>query len=312
MMVCMNESNEPGVNSQPSVQPGPSPLSPAADTVTRGLTPPPRPLTVPARQPGVVPADGSSESQPQTPTPAPVSPTEPDNQTPSEPPATVLAQPAAAAAQEPLQPPADVVQKATFDDHKRSLLNNARGFMSFVAFVATVVIAALLINQFIFQSYYVDGTSMTPTLQNNDRLIIDKTGKTLAAVQNKPYIPARGSIVILDSTILDQYGHDEQLIKRVIGLPDETVHIENGVVTIKNSQRPDGFNADQELGLRLAPTYSQSTLDITVPEGDVFVMGDNRSPNGSFDSRAFGPVPSNKIQGRLAMRIFPFDHIKTF
>jgi signal peptidase I len=206
----------------------------------------------------------------------------------------------------------EIMRTATINDRKRSIINGLRGLISFMVFVATVVVAAMLINQFIFQSYYVDGTSMTPTLQNNDRLIIDKTGKTIAGIQGKQYVPPRGSIVILDSSIVDQSGHDEQLVKRVIGLPGETLIIQDGIVTIKNTQNPAGFDVDQSLGLKLAPTYSQTTLEITIPQNSVFVMGDNRVLNGSFDSRAFGPVSLDKIQGRLALRVFPFDHVRAF
>lgn len=186
------------------------------------------------------------------------------------------------------------------------------GFFSFVLFVGGIVVAAILINQFIFQAYYVDGTSMTPTLRNNDRLIIDKLDKTLSAIQSKPYIPDRGQIVVLDSSILDQNGNNEQLIKRVIGLPGDTVSIKSGVVTIKDSRHPEGFNADTALGLKLAPTYSASPIELTVPHDKIFVMGDNRAPNGSFDSRSFGPIDGSKIQGRLIMRIYPFDSGRLF
>jgi len=210
------------------------------------------------------------------------------------------------------EPSPELMRTAAKNDRKRSIVNSIRGFVSFAIFVATVVIAALLINQFIFQSYYVDGTSMTPTLQNNDRLIIDKTGKTIAGIEGKAYVPNRGDIVILDSSIMDQYGHDEQLIKRVIGLPGETIDIQDGIVTIKNAAHPDGFNANQELGLHLASTYSDGPLEVKIPAGCVFVMGDNRVQNGSFDSRSFGAVPTTKIQGRLALRIFPFNQVRTF
>ncbi|HWZ65347.1 MAG TPA: signal peptidase I [Patescibacteria group bacterium] len=186
------------------------------------------------------------------------------------------------------------------------------GPASLALFIGGVFGAAMLINQFIFQAYYVDGTSMTPTLHNNDRLIIDKFSKTLAAVQSKPYIPERGQIVVLDSSLLDQNGNNEQLIKRVVGLPGDIIDIKDGVVTIKNSGHPDGFNLDSSLGLKLAPTYSIASTEITVPKDEVFVMGDNRAPNGSFDSRSFGPIDSKKIQGRLLARIYPFSDGRLF
>lgn len=154
---------------------------------------------------------------------------------------------------------------------------------------------------------------MTPTLQNNDRLIISKVERTLAAIQGKPYIPERGQVVVLDSSIIGLNGQKEQLIKRVIGLPGDHIHIENGTVTITNSQYPKGFDVNKQLGLTyLQDTYTDSPIDLTVPPGQVFVMGDNRGQNGSYDSRAFGPIDGDKIQGRLWARILPLDKAQIF
>lgn len=206
-----------------------------------------------------------------------------------------------------------LLQKAGASDSPlRSFLHNARGFIALGAFLITIALAAFMINEFVFQSYYVDGTSMTPTLQNNDRLIIDKTGRTWAHLQGKGYLPQRGDIIVLDSSLEDEFGKGEQLIKRVIGLPGDTVIIQNGVVMIRNEENPEGFNPDEALGLDLEATYTNGDLVKEVPEDTVFVMGDNRGPNGSFDSRAFGPVELANIEGKLAVRIFPFNNIKTF
>jgi signal peptidase I len=189
-----------------------------------------------------------------------------------------------------------------------------KAFLSVLAFIGGVIIAAAIINQFVFQSYYVDGTSMVPTLHNNDRLIIDKVERTFAHAGGKKYIPQRGQIVVLDSSLVDQSGHNEQLIKRVIGLPGETININmDGVITIRNKEHPEGFNPNETLGLtNLAPAAVDSVINLTIPDNQVFVMGDNRAPGGSFDSRAFGPVDSDKIQGRLLARIFPLDQTKLY
>lgn len=190
---------------------------------------------------------------------------------------------------------------------------SSRAFLSIVLFIVGIIIAATLINQFVFQSYYVDGTSMTPTLQNNDRLIIDKVERTTAQIEGRHYIPKRGQIVVLDSSLVDQYGHNEQLIKRVIGLPGENLVIgSSGNVIIKNKDHPDGFNVNDSLGLKLDPTYTDSPINIVIPANQVFVMGDNRGPGGSFDSRAFGPIDADKIQGRLLARIFPLTKTGLF
>lgn len=153
---------------------------------------------------------------------------------------------------------------------------------------------------------------MVPTLQNNDRLIIEKVGKTVSEVQGKQYIPERGDIVVLDSSIITANGSTEQLIKRVIGLPGDKIHIEDGVVTVSNAKEPNGFNVDERLGLKLEQTYSNGPLDFAVPEGKVFVMGDNRTQNGSHDSRAFGPISPKDLEGKLWARILPVDKAQLF
>lgn len=190
--------------------------------------------------------------------------------------------------------------------------NRVKGILSLIGFIAGVLIAAFLINQFIFQSYFVDGTSMTPTLQNNDRLIIEKVSRSFSLVTGRAYIPARGQIVVLDSSLLGTNGQEQQLIKRVIGLPGETVIIKDGVVTIKNAQNPNGFNVDNALGLELEETYSKDPIEVTIPEDQVYVLGDNRGQNGSHDSRLFGPVESKKLEGRLWARVLPLTQAQVF
>lgn len=153
---------------------------------------------------------------------------------------------------------------------------------------------------------------MTPTLQNDDRLIIDKVERTWSNLQGKPYIPERGQVVVLDSSIVGFNGREEQLIKRVIGVPGDTVIIRDGTVTVKNKLNPDGFDANRQLGLNLSDTFVDSPQEWTIEEGKVFVMGDNRGENGSYDSRAFGPVESHKIVGRLWARILPFEKAQVY
>lgn len=154
---------------------------------------------------------------------------------------------------------------------------------------------------------------MTPTLQNNDRLIISKVERTLSAVQGKPYIPDRGQIVVLDSSIIGLNGQKEQLIKRVIGLPGDKIHIQDGVVTLTDGQYPNGVDITKQLGLtNLHATYSDAIIDLTVPKNQVYVMGDNREQGGSYDSRSFGPIDGDKIQGRLWARILPLDKAQLF
>jgi signal peptidase I len=302
----------------PTVQSMPAPTAPPPSSAMPPSSPPPIPQSVPPQL---------ASEQPKIP-PMPVTPIE------FTPEPTLINPPAPAAAQAPPATSAtyqsatphtsnDLIERIdetpqqnsrdieTLIEHNHRL-HRLKSFASFLVFCAGVIIAAFLINQYIFQSYYVDGTSMTPTLQNDDRLIIDKVEHTIANLQGKSYIPQRGQVVVLDSSIVGFNGRQEQLIKRVIGLPGDTIIIKDGVVIVKNKQNPDGFDVTRQLGLNLQPTFVESPQEWTIDENHVFVMGDNRVENGSYDSRAFGPIEANKIVGRLWARILPFDKAQVF
>lgn len=197
---------------------------------------------------------------------------------------------------------------------KASSWHTVKPAVSVATFIIGVIIAATAINAFIFQSYYVEGTSMTPTLHDNDRLIIDKTGHSVANLQGKAYVPERGDIVVLNSNLPDpsRTGTTEQLIKRVVGLPGERVVVENGIINIFNNEKPEGFNLDKNLHLALQPTFTTNRIDARLGEDELFVAGDNRGPGGSLDSRTFGPVDASSIEGRLWARIFPLPDATLF
>ncbi|MBC7746896.1 signal peptidase I [Pedobacter sp.] len=182
--------------------------------------------------------------------------------------------------------------------------------MTGLAIVGSVVIAIVL-NLFVFQSYYVDGESMSPTLHTDNRLIVSKIERTLARLNSTPYIPQRGQIVVLDGSVSpNTVTQAPELIKRVIGIPGDTLTIDNSVVTIKNNAQAT-FNVDKALELHVDPTYSEG-LTVEIPEGKVFVLGDNRTQGGSLDSRVFGLVDTSLIDGRLWARIMPFGERRVF
>jgi signal peptidase I len=101
----------------------------------------------------------------------------------------------------------------------------------------------------------------------------------------------------------------------VIGLPGDKVVIKNGKVTVYNSANPNGFNPDANHSIEGNYTlagFSGDSLDVVVPEGNIFVLGDNRTPNGSSDSREWGMLPSEDIVGNVVLRLYPFNSIQTF
>lgn len=190
---------------------------------------------------------------------------------------------------------------------KRRRRDNLKSILSTLAILVAAPLVAILLTSFVFQSYEVDGPSMETTLQNGDRLIVVKIGKTWASLTNNDYIPARGEIIVFSRPEED----NRQLIKRVIGLPGERVVVRNNHITVYNDDFIDGFNPDLNVDYRneVNPT-TPGDIDITVPDGEVFVAGDNRT--NSLDSRSFGTVPSEDIVGKLALRIYPFSKFESF
>lgn len=194
---------------------------------------------------------------------------------------------------------------------KQSWFSAHREIISTLGILLAAPILAIMLTIFVFQSYEVDGPSMETTLQDNDRLIVNKIGKTWSNISGSDYIPDRYSIVVFHShTALNVNGDNKQLIKRVIGVPGDRVVVNVGVVRIYNSEHPDGFLPDEQGPEKTAITTTEGNIDETINEGEVFVMGDNRE--NSLDSRSFGPIKSEDIVGELAFRIFPFNSIEHF
>lgn len=164
-----------------------------------------------------------------------------------------------------------------------------RALKEIATLVVLVVLTVVPIRLFIAQPFVVDGESMYPTFKNSDYLIIDQLSYRFAE-------PSRGDVIVF------RYPNDPSVfyIKRVIGLPGESVRIERGVVTITKT---DGstLTLDESYVVHEDATY---TLTSIVGNDEYFVMGDNR-PRSS-DSRVWGTLPKENIMGRAYLRIFPF------
>jgi len=172
-----------------------------------------------------------------------------------------------------------------------------RGLVEWVLVVAVAITAALLIRLFLFQQYYIDGPSMQATLMPRDRVLVNKLSYRLHDVN-------RGDVVVFDR-ITSAEQHDD-LIKRVIALPGETLEIRACDVYIDGVLLSEPY---LDVALLAAPdpvTRCGSLADMpptTVPDDMVFVMGDNRVQ--SFDSRDFGAIAIDKIRGRAFVVIWP-------
>lgn len=213
------------------------------------------------------------------------------------------------AADQPIESPATPPEAApTPLPSAENASKKERPILSFVLIVALALGFMQLFIAFGFQSYKVFGSSMHPTLNDGDRLIISKVGRTISKLQRKTYVPTRGDVVVF----VNPRQPDIQLIKRVIGLPGERVVVENGKLTVYNKQNPKGFDPDDaEYGKDLPATSGKA--DLTVPKGHIFVSGDNREGSNSLDSRnELGAIPEDNIVGTLKVRLWPFDNAKFY
>lgn len=186
-----------------------------------------------------------------------------------------------------------------------------RDIIGIVFFVIAVVAGAYLLNNYIFQTYNVFGPSMEPTLETGDRLIVNKSIVSWQRIKGGEYLPPRGQVIVFVNPLDGSLGNEEHLVKRTIGLPGERVVVEDGLITIFNDEFPNGFNPDDNLDGPKSPT--SGTADITVPEGEIFVSGDNRIENFSLDSRnGLSTVPLELIEGPVYARLFPFTEFRLF
>jgi len=150
----------------------------------------------------------------------------------------------------------------------------------------TIIIAfvlAFLIRTFVFESYQVQGISMEPTLHNGDRVLVNK----LAYVFGQP---KTGQIIVFKSPVIPS----QDWIKRVIGVPGDTIRVSHNVVYINGHRYPEPF-LEYRGSPNVAPTY--------VLPGYLWVEGDNRPK--SFDSRYFGLLPIKNVRGRAILVWWP-------
>lgn len=154
------------------------------------------------------------------------------------------------------------------------------------------LIIALLITTFI-KPTIVKNYSMSPTLEENDFLIINR-------FLYKRGEPKRGDIVVFRSNLKTEMGKQKLLIKRVIAVPDDRIVIMEGKIYINGNKLEENYVADE---------YTMGDIDLIVPKNEIFVMGDNRG--NSLDSRdgILGLVNFDTVIGKAFVRIFPFNKI---
>ena len=175
------------------------------------------------------------------------------------------------------------------EDPKSSLL---RTVVEWIAVVGGALLIALVIKTFLLQAFYIPSSSMEHTLNIGDRVLVNKLSYRMHDVN-------RGDLIVFERPEGERGSEIHDLIKRVIGLEGEEVEAQNGRILIDGHPLEEPYLGDGITTADFEP--------IEVPEGHVFVMGDNRGD--SRDSRFFGPIEEDSIVGRAFFRVWPLDDI---
>ncbi len=160
--------------------------------------------------------------------------------------------------------------------------------------IAIAIVISLVVRIFIAEPRYIPSESMFPTLEIGDRLVVEKVSYRLGEIQ-------RGDIVVFQPPPqLQQQGYqaNQAFIKRVIAVAGDNVAVRDGVVLVNGQALQEDYIAQP-------PNYEM--IPVTVPEGTLFVMGDNR--NNSNDSHVWGFLPQENAIGHAVFRFYPFDRL---
>ena len=170
---------------------------------------------------------------------------------------------------------------------------NMKELKEWIKDIVIAIIVAVIILQFI-KPTFVRETSMLPTLQEYNFLFLSKQSYRFGE-------PERGDIIVFHTRLKTQNGDEKMLIKRVIGLPGDTIDIEDGKVSVNGEARDEPYT--------LEDYTSGYVKDLAVPEDSLFVMGDNRQ--NSIDSRDpnVGFVKIKDVYGKAVFRVYPFNEI---
>ena len=162
--------------------------------------------------------------------------------------------------------------------------------------VIAIIIAAIIL--FFFKPIIIQQESMQPTFYSNDYVVVSKQSYSIFGDIE------RGDVIVFRSSLLDENGDQKSLIKRVIGLPGDTIEIKNGYVILNGVTIQEDYLAEQGV--------SGEMEQITVDEGKIFVMGDNRAVSQDSRSPEVGQVDQDTVIGEVVLRIFPLDSIRFF
>jgi signal peptidase I len=205
--------------------------------------------------------------------------------------------------------PADTpAPKAGRGRHATPREKSGRLIAELVGVVVIAVVVALLLRTFVVATYSIPSGSMEPTLQIGDRIVVDKLSYHLHGVD-------RGDIIVFSTPPKENCSGSPvaDLVKRIIGLPGETISLSGGRVSIDGHLLPEPWLPPvARTATYPGPSAQPYSLHhpYRVPAGDVYVMGDNRA--FSCDSRFWGPVAESTIVGKVDLRIWPLSRLGFF
>jgi len=193
----------------------------------------------------------------------------------------------------------DLEDKVEVEAPRAPRAGGRQALVEWTVIIVVALVAALLVKTFAIQAFYIPSTSMVPTLQVGDRVLVNKLSYDFHSINE-------GDLVVFRRPPGDATANIDDLIKRVIGLPGDKVFVANCRVYINGRQLaqpylPSGWQAPGSPYCTTWPGLLPNPY--TVPQGSLFVMGDNRK--GSYDSRYWGPLPMSYIVGRAFIRIWP-------
>jgi len=170
-------------------------------------------------------------------------------------------------------------------------------------FIVAALVIAFVVKTFIFQAFYIPSESMVPTLEIGDRVLVNKLSYDLHDVN-------RGDIVVFEAPAGTRTAEIKDLVKRVVGLPGETIAGRQGEIYIDGKVLDEPWLPEGTQSRQFQCTEQLGCVDGRVPADSVFVLGDNRLQ--SKDSTYFGPIADEGIVGRAFVRIWPIDRLAFF
>ncbi|CAM8639170.1 LepB Signal peptidase I [Acidimicrobiia bacterium] len=170
-------------------------------------------------------------------------------------------------------------------------------FVEWVLVIVGAILLALVVKVFLLQAFYIPSLSMSPTLRKGDRVLVNKLSYRLHDVN-------RGDVIVFERPASETSSTIPDLIKRVVGLPGESISFIDGAVYVDGKRLDESYLSDGTVTSSAnAPNKCTAEAPCVVPSGQVWVMGDNRSD--SKDSRYFGSIDESTIVGRAFVTVWP-------